>query len=159
MIGLGNCCCGAWILFGGGLAAYLLQQDNPNPITVGDGAIAGLMAGVFGAIAWTIVSIPVQMLLAGFNQAALQRVMNNTNDMPPEFRAFLEGLSQSGATGIGLGITAIFFMIVMLFICSLWAMVGGVFGALMFKKNTPPPPPPPTFNPATFAPPPPPGSN
>ena len=31
VINLANCCC-AWILFGGGLAAYLMQQNHPEPI-------------------------------------------------------------------------------------------------------------------------------
>ena len=32
VINLANCCC-AWILFGGALAAYLMQQSHPEPIT------------------------------------------------------------------------------------------------------------------------------
>ena len=51
VINLANCCC-AWILFGGALSAYLMQQNHPEPIQVGDGAIAGLLAGVMGAFVW-----------------------------------------------------------------------------------------------------------
>lgn len=43
VINLANCCC-AWILFGGGLAAYLMQQSYPHRVNVGDGALVGLMA-------------------------------------------------------------------------------------------------------------------
>ena len=50
VINLANCCC-AWVLFGGALASYLMQQDHPVPITAGDGAIVGLLAGVVGAVA------------------------------------------------------------------------------------------------------------
>ena len=63
VINLANCCC-AWILFGGGLAAYLLQQGRPAPISVGDGALVGLMAGAVGAVVWTLVSIPLAAVLS-----------------------------------------------------------------------------------------------
>ena len=45
IINIGNCCC-LWVLGGGALAAYLMQQNHPYPITVADGALVGLMAGV-----------------------------------------------------------------------------------------------------------------
>ena len=145
VIGVGNCCCGAWVLFGGGLAAYLMQQERPNPINVGDGAMVGLLAGVFGTIAWTLVAIPINMALGGFQSSVMQRLISNTNDLPPEVRSMLE--SMSTRQGMGIGIGAVFFFFVALFVCSLWSMVGGLFGALMFRKSAPalqqPPPIPP----------------
>ena len=140
VIGLGNCCCGAWILMGGGLAAYLLQQENPNPIDFGDGAIVGLLAGVFGAIAFVIVSIPINTMLAGFQASVFQRMMSNANEMPPEAREFFERLSAQRAVGLGIG--AVFFFFVSLFVCAFWSMVGGLFGTMMFRKTAPPPIPP-----------------
>ena len=65
VINLANCCC-AWILFGGALAAYLMQQNHPEPIQIGDGAIVGLLAGLVGAFVWLIVSIPISMVMAPF---------------------------------------------------------------------------------------------
>ena len=44
-VNLVNACCCGWVLFGGALAAYLMQQNHPAPITAGDGAIVGLLAG------------------------------------------------------------------------------------------------------------------
>ena len=41
VINLANCCGCAWVLFGGALAAYLMQQNHPEPIHIGDGAIVG----------------------------------------------------------------------------------------------------------------------
>ena len=85
VINLANCCC-AWILFGGGLAAYLLQQPRPTPISVGDGALVGLMAGAIGAVVWTIVAIPLNAALLPFQTDLLEQVLSNANDMPPEAR-------------------------------------------------------------------------
>lgn len=71
--------------------------------------------------------------------------------------------AMSGGPAIGIGLVLGFF--VMLFLSSLFGMLGGIFGALMFKKDPPSPPPPPpggfggtsapsTFTPPTFTPPP-----
>jgi len=50
IVGAANACCCLWVVSGGLLAAYLLQQDRQQPITAGDGAIVGLLAGISGAI-------------------------------------------------------------------------------------------------------------
>jgi hypothetical protein len=148
IINVANCCC-AWILFGGALAAYLMQQNHPERIEVGDGALVGLLAGVAGACVWLILSIPINAALAPFQDQLMQRALRNAPDMAPEARAFLERLSASGpATGLSL----VFSFFVMLCISSVFGMVGGLFGALMFRKAAPPPPPPPS--PTDWAPPP-----
>jgi hypothetical protein len=136
VINIANCCC-AWILFGGGLAAYLLQQDDPRPIAIGDGAIVGLLAGVVGTFVWLIVSVPINAALAPFQSEMMQRAMRNASDMAPEARAFLESMSAGPVIGLGL----IFGFFVMLCVGTLFGMIGGIFGALMFRKNAPPPPP------------------
>jgi hypothetical protein len=148
IINLANCCC-AWILFGGGLAAYLLQQPRPTPISAGDGALVGLLAGAIGAVVWTIVAIPLNVALMPFQADLLEQVLSNANDMPPEARAFLESLR----TAPVMGAAAIVGFFLTFCVCSVFGMVGGLFGALFFRKNAPPPPPPPI---STFTPPPPP---
>jgi CDP-diglyceride synthetase len=153
VINVANCCC-AWILFGGALAAYLMQQNHPEPIQAGDGAIVGLLAGVVGAFVWLVISIPITAAMAPFQSQMMQRVLRNSADMPPEVRAMIESMSGGPALGIGL----VFSFFVMLFLSALFGMLGGIFGALLFKKDAPPPPPPPppAFTPPSFTPPPPP---
>lgn len=145
VINVANCCC-AWILFGGALAAYLMQQNHPDPIGVGDGAVVGLMAGVVGAFVWLIISIPITSVMAPFQDQMMQRALSNASGMSPEARAFLENFS-GPATGLGL----MFSFFVMLCISTVFGLFGGLFGALMFRKTAPPPPPPP---PTGWAPPP-----
>lgn len=150
VINLANCCC-AWILFGGGLAAYLMQQQRTDPITVGDGALVGLLAGAIGAVVWTVVAIPLNAVLLPIQAGWLDQAMSS--DMPPEAREFLEALR----SGPVMGAAAVVGFVITLCVCSVFGMVGGLFGALFFRKNAPPPPPPmPTFTPPTFTPPPPP---
>jgi hypothetical protein len=151
VINLANCCC-AWILFGGGLAAYLMQQQRPAPISAGDGALVGLLAGIIGTFVWTLVSIPLQAVLIPLQNGIIERAMSNAGDMPPEAREFLEALGG----GPAMGVVAVLGFFISLFVCGLFAMIGGLFGALIFRKNAPSPPPPPppvpTFTPVTLPP-------
>ena len=139
VINIANCCC-AWILFGGALAAYLMQQNHPEPVGAGDGAVVGLLAGIVGTFVWVVISVPIGLAMAPFQMQMIQRALQNAGDMPPAAREFLEGLS-GGAAAIGLGTIIGFF--VMLFLGSFFAMLGGLFGALIFRKNAPPSGPPP----------------
>lgn len=138
VIGLGNMCCCAWILFGGGLAAYLMQQNHPEPITVGDGAVVGLYAGVFGTFVWTMIAIPMRLMMAPFESRMMQRAMENANALPPMARQIIEGMGTGPIVGLGM----IFFFCIMLFLSSLFGLFGGLFGALMFRKAAPVAPPP-----------------
>lgn len=139
VIGVANCCCGAWILFGGGLASYLMQQNHPEPIHIGDGVIVGLLAGVIGAFVWLIVSVPIGMALAPFQSQFTQEALRNATDMAPELRELLESFSNGPV--IGLGMLVGFFL--MLAISTMFGMLGGLFGALLFRKSPPPVVPPP----------------
>jgi hypothetical protein len=138
VINLANCCC-AWILFGGALAAYLMQQNHPYPIDTGDGAVVGLLAGVIGSFVWVVASVPVSAALAPLQSDMAGRIIRDAGDMAPEMRAIFENLA--GAPAIGLSLILGFF--VMLCVSSVFGMLGGLFGALMFKKGQPPVVPPP----------------
>jgi hypothetical protein len=143
LVSVGNCCCCAWILFGGGLAAYLMQQGHPEPIAIGDGVMVGLLAGLVGAVVTGIVSIPIGFLMGPF-QADMFRGMASNADLPPELRRMLEPFGEGQTVA-----SIILGFIVMLVICPLFGMLGGLFGALLFRKNPtaviPPPIPPQGF--------------
>ena len=139
-INLANCCC-AWILFGGALAAYLMQQNHPEPIQIGDGAIVGLLAGTIGAFVWLIVSIPIDIAMAPLQSRMAQRVLENAAEVAPEFRALFETFGTSpGYVGL---VGMIFTFFISLVVCTSFGMLGGLFGALMFRKSPPPVIPPP----------------
>jgi hypothetical protein len=157
VINFANCCC-AWMLFGGGLAAYLMQQNHPARVSAGDGAIVGALAGVFGAVVSAVLSIPISMALGPFQARMMQRALENAQDLPPEFRAFIESI-QGGAV---VGAAWVLGLLFSLCLSAFFGLIGGLFGALLFAKDAPPRPPPPvppTFNPPTFTPPPLPGGD
>ena len=54
LVAAGNCCC-LWVISGGAIAAYLLQQNQTAPLTPADGALVGLLAGLIGAIVHFVV--------------------------------------------------------------------------------------------------------
>ena len=137
VINLANCCC-AWILFGGGLAAYLMQQNHPEPILISDGAIAGLLAGIIGAFVAALISIPISLAM-GPLQAGMTQDMLNNPDLPPEFRRLFEQFGRGPVIGVGFFL----FFFVSLVVCAIFGMLGGLFDALMFRKNPPPVMPPP----------------
>jgi hypothetical protein len=138
----------AWILFCGAQAAYLKHQKHPEPIQAGDGAIVGLLAGIAGSFVWLILSIPISIVIAPLQSQMSQRVLRNASDMAPELRQLLESMSGGPAIGIGL----LFGFFVMLIVSTLFGMLGGLFGAMMFRKSQPPvvPPPIPPIPPSSF---------
>jgi uncharacterized membrane protein YeaQ/YmgE (transglycosylase-associated protein family) len=139
VVNLGNCCCCLWVLVGGGLAAYLRQQNTPYQISSGEGAIVGFIAGVIGALVGTVLAIPLQMLAAGRQQEALERILANP-DIPDDIRAWMEwGFTSSMRWVLGLFIALV--------VNSVFGLLGGLIGVAIFqKKNLPPPPPPGTID-------------
>jgi hypothetical protein len=137
-----NFCCCAWVVFGGALAVYLLQQNHPAPISTGDGAVVGLMAGAIGAVVGTILSIPIALAMGPFQADILERVMQETRDLPPEVQSIFEQMRGSMTTGAALGIGFIFSLFFSLCFYSIFGLFGGLLGSVMFRKNAPPPPPP-----------------
>jgi hypothetical protein len=118
------------VVCGGGVAAYLLQQNRAMPITPGDGALAGLLAGVVGALVYLLLSIPITILVAPLERAMMERIVQNTAGLPPEFREYVGSyLGSAIQVVVGFGF--------MLVIGSMFSTIGGVIGALLFKKSLP----------------------
>lgn len=136
----GNVCCCLWIVTGGLLAAYLLQQNQTAPITPGDGALVGLLAGIIGAFVTFIVSIPIDIITAPFERQMMSRIMEMAGNMPPDVRDTLENLrnQQESAGAIGLVVRRILGLILSLILGSTFSTVGGLLGAVLFARRLPP---------------------
>jgi len=132
LVGMGNFCCCLWVVCGGLLGAYLDQQHDPRPITVGRGALTGLLSGIIGAFVWLIVSIVVNILLAPLRQSALADFTRSTRDLPPEVRSMLETLSANPSIGLFIG------FVMFLFAGAIFATLGGILGAAFFRNDAPP---------------------
>ena len=136
LISAGNLCCCLWVVGGGLVAAYALQQRQATPITPADGALVGLLAGIVGAFVGLLISIPISFLIAPMERQIVQRVLENSRNMPPEFREMMERYS-SGDVRMTFAMHAVRLMvslIVMLCLGAIFSTLGGVLGALFFRK-------------------------
>lgn len=137
LINAANVCCCLWVVSGGLVAAYLLQQNQSVPITPGDGALVGLLAGLVGAFVTFFLSIPIDMLLEPMQRAMVQRTLEMAGTMPPALREILENYGQP-STSIGLAGRMVFRVIglfVLLAVGSIFSTLGGLLGAALFKKT------------------------
>ena len=133
IISIGNCCCCLWIVAGGVIAAYLRQQNEARPLTPLDGAAAGALAGVAGAVVWFLVSSLLDPVIAPMQDALLSEIARNAEDIPPDVREMLESMRNRGSGGSYAAGFAI-----LLFFGSIVAAVGGLIGAVYFRKDVPP---------------------
>jgi hypothetical protein len=140
-VSLGNCCCCAWLVTGGLIAAYLLQSNTPQAITMGDGALVGLLAGLFGAVVNMIISVPMHMLTGPFQRQLIQRFADAQPDLPENVRQMVDNMSLGAVSIVGTLMT----FVMMLVLGAVFSSLGGLLGAFFFKKKEIPAPPPPPF--------------
>jgi hypothetical protein len=119
----------------------MLQSGTPQPITMGDGALVGLLAGLFGAVVNMIISVPMNMLTGPFQQQLIQRFADSQPDLPDNVRQMVDSMGV-GAVSV-VGTIMAFFM--MLILGAVFSSLGGLLGAFFFKKKVAPVPPPPPF--------------
>jgi hypothetical protein len=136
---IGNACCCLWVISGGLVAAYLLQQNQPAPIAPGDGALVGLLAGLIGALVHTIVSIPIDLILGPMERAMAERFMEMAGSMPPEIRDVWDRFGRGGGQAAAFMVAGyILGLMLWLFAGAIFSTLGGLLGAALFKKKTPP---------------------
>ena len=86
------------------LAAWLMQQNTPRPITVGEGALVGLLSGLAGTVVWVVLWAIVMFVFSSdaVRLADFQRAMTEGGrDIPPEAREALENLSPAVILVVG----------------------------------------------------------
>jgi hypothetical protein len=138
LVAAGNCCC-LWVVGGGAIAAYLLQQHQTAPLTPADGALVGLLAGLIGAVVRFAVSIPIDLVVAPMEQAMLQRMVE-TFTLPPEVRDVIEryGRRDSQMSAAFFILSSVVGLMFWLFLGAIFSTLGGLLGAVIFRKNPPP---------------------
>jgi hypothetical protein len=130
IVAAGNLCCCLWVVSGGLVAAYFLQQNQPGPIEAGDGALAGLLAGLFGAVVYLVLSIPLNLIVGPFQAQIAQRLIER-GALPPEFRA-------ASMRYFGGPLRLMLSFALMLIVGAVFSTLGGLVGALVFRKQQPP---------------------
>jgi len=136
IIGALNCACCALIIGGGFLASWLYSKDcaaSGVGFTPSAGAQVGLVAGLFYAIASSVIAGIVSMMFPKNLEQMAE--MFEQFDLPEEqFDMAMKFIEGSGsATGMMIG----FF--VTLLLAAVFSTIGGLIGGAVFKIETPPP--------------------
>ena len=135
IINLGNCLCCMWVIGGGALAVYLMQQNYPFALQGADAALVGLLAGLIGGALDGLLVIPLALAFGPTEQRIIQRALESSQDVPPEVRSMFDHL----ATGGVLGVMAIVGVFIRAIVFGVIAMLGGLLGLALFKKKDLPP--------------------
>jgi hypothetical protein len=129
IIAAGNICCCLWVIGGGVAAAYALQQSQPQPITPGDGAFVGFLAGILGAFVYIVIYVPTDVVIGPVERQIMRRVVENMSGAEG-FRNYFE----RSEVVVGPIRYAISFL-TMLFVGAIFSTIGGLLGALMFRRR------------------------
>jgi len=139
IVNVGNACCCLWVVGGGVVAAYVFQQNQSTPIEPGDAALAGLLAGLFGAVVTVVVSLPLDLIVGPFYRELAQRALDMAGSMPPDLRDMLDRVSRRGPPTLAfLVIAKAVSLMVWCFLGAIFSTIGGLLGGVMFKKELPP---------------------
>jgi hypothetical protein len=140
LISAGNFCCCMWVISGGLVAAYVLQQRQATPITNGDGALVGLIAGICGAFVALLVSIPIDFVADPMQRQMVSRALENAENMPPLLRDWMQRYA-SGDVQMTFAMHVAQWvggLILRLFLGAIFSTLGGLLGAVFFRKPQPP---------------------
>ena len=142
-----NCLCCLWIIGGAMLATYLLARESPVSLKAGDGAMVGVLTGIFAAVTDTIIGIPLRAVNLAVARRFLERFSEFAGEgMPTNWESWLDQDMP------GPGLAWFFFgLLISAAVFAALGALGGVLGASLFGKK--PAGPPPTAPPSVPAPP------
>jgi hypothetical protein len=128
LISVANLCCCLWVISGGVAAAYVLQQGQPEPITPADGAFVGFLSGLGGAVVYLVIAVPLELTIGPMEREMMRRWVENMGGAEG-FRNYAERADLVSAP-----VRALLGFVMMLFVGAIFSTIGGLLGALMFKK-------------------------
>jgi len=130
IVAFGNVCCCLWVVSGGAVSAYALQQRQTSGITPGEGALVGLLAGLIGTFIYVMLSVPISLFMAPFERQLVER-LSSFGNMPPELRDYANRPAGLRVVGVLLD------FVIRIFVDAIFSTVGGVLGAVLFARKTP----------------------
>jgi hypothetical protein len=146
-VNLGNICCCAWAILGGFIAAYLYIKRSPTPVSMGEGALLGVMAGLIGTVIAWVIGIPLTLIIGDQISPLLLSFLESIDPRQAEVyrqaieqaqnKPFIQKLPEM-ILGMAMGLA----------FYAAFSTAGGMIGRAIFEKRTPVPhvpPPPPTY--------------
>jgi hypothetical protein len=130
-VGLGilqvGCC--LWLLGCPILGAYLLNKQRPGTLNYGDGALVGVLTGVFGTLISTVLGIPIRLMMTAQLQQASEQIQNS--QMPPAIKEFV---LQMTAPGINVTVLLVG-LVIGLILNSIFGAAGGSLGVAILNRK------------------------
>ena len=144
-----NFCCCVGVIAGGALAGWMLIKRSPTlPVTNGDGAVVGMLAGLVGAVVYLVLGIPIGLVFSDSGVAVIKTLFESMNN-PEINRALEEAIKTSQNRSLGARILESLLSWFIVSVISIgFSTVGGLIGVSMFEKRKgqyPPPAPPPSY--------------
>ena len=131
-----NLCCCLGVIIGGALAAWLLIKRSPVlPVSSGDGAVVGLLAGLVGAGVYLVLGIPIGLV---FNQSGVSVVKSifTTLNNPEINRAMEEAIRNAENQGLAERLVGALVGWCITSVISVgFSTIGGLIGVAMFEKR------------------------
>ena len=126
-----NVVCCALYIGGGVLAVYLhLKDAPPTPkATYGDGAVVGLLAGLFGAVAVTLTSTVLTFLGLNKSPEEILAALTKAGIELPE-----SVLNMAGPSGLSFSMV-LTNLVTALVLYGIFATLGGLLGVAIFRKK------------------------
>ena len=137
------CCCG-WAILGGMLAGYLYIKGSQTPVTMGEGAKVGVIAGAIGAVIYVIIGLPLGLLTGQAMIGMLTSIIQNANPEQGELLRRQMEIQQNLPLAARIAAAIPGTLLVAALIIG-FATVGGLLAVAIFEKRkgmTAPPPPP-----------------
>lgn len=144
-----NCCCCAGIISGGILAVYLYKQEFKEgmpSLESSDGLVLGILAGLVGAFAATVVSLMIILVFGAWEAEFVRSIMDKilesmeeSGSLPSgaadDIRDMMEQAMSESTTIVGI----LGGLIMNLIIYPIFGMLGGLLGYTFFKPKPVPP--------------------
>jgi hypothetical protein len=121
IIGMLNCLLCGWLWLGGGMAVWLYNKREGGSLTVGQGALVGVLTGVAAAIVATLLGA----VLSGLGLSAI-----SLSD--PEMARNFESIGGAAAITAIVAALGLFFNLIFF---ALFGTLGGIIGAAIFQKK------------------------
>jgi len=134
-----NCACCALVVGGGFLASYLYSRECSTfgaEFRPGNGALVGLVAGLFYAVTTSIVGAILQAILGGSIEEMIEQIESMGGEIPPQAERMIDYFANGGPF-LFILIGFAFWLLV----AAIFSTIGGLIGGAVFKVETAPPPP------------------
>jgi hypothetical protein len=135
-VNFGNICCCLWALLGGAVAAKLFIGSSSDRVSVGDGALVGVLSGLVGAAIYIVLGIPLAILAGNVINGVMLRMMENAY---PEQAEMMRRQMEAGQSIV----RTILYGFIWAILLVAFSTLGGLLGTVIFEKRKDSAPPPP----------------